>query len=72
MEYTITTQYNKPEEEMVIDWVPVGEPSEFDCKAKLEELSGKIDTNSNFLQENANEMDKTIKDFKDLASDYLA
>ncbi len=35
MEYLITTQYNKSEEEMVIDWVPVGEDKEFDCKAKL-------------------------------------
>jgi hypothetical protein len=61
MEYTITTQYNKPEEEMMIDWVPVGEPSEFDCKAKLEEISAKIETNSQLLQDNAVEMDKIVK-----------
>jgi hypothetical protein len=35
MEYQITTQYNKPDEEMIIDWVPSGEPEAFDCKAKL-------------------------------------
>jgi hypothetical protein len=40
MEYLITTQYNKPEEEMIIDWVPIGEPISFDCKTKLEEISG--------------------------------
>lgn len=49
MEYFITTQYNKPEEEMQIEWVPVGEPSEFDCKAKLEELTEEIGKNTEFL-----------------------
>jgi inositol 1,4,5-triphosphate receptor type 1/inositol 1,4,5-triphosphate receptor type 3 len=42
MEYLITTQYNKSEEEMMIDWIPIGEPESFDCKAKLEAIKGEI------------------------------
>jgi hypothetical protein len=38
LEYLITTQYNKSDEEMVIDWVPMAVQEEFDCKAKLEEI----------------------------------
>lgn len=56
----------------MIDWVPVGEPSEFDCKAKLEEISGEIESNAQLLQDSSAEMDKIVKDFKEIASDYLA
>jgi hypothetical protein len=35
LEYAITTQYNKPDEDMKIDWIPVNEQEPFDSKAKL-------------------------------------
>lgn len=29
---------------MTIDWVPIGEPTTFDCKAKLEEISESLNS----------------------------
>jgi inositol 1,4,5-triphosphate receptor type 1/inositol 1,4,5-triphosphate receptor type 3 len=57
MEYQITTQYNKPDEEMVIDWVPLGEPVEEKAK---------------YLEENSAEIERILKEFKDIAQEYLA
>ena len=72
LEYQITTQYNKPEEEMSIEWVPVGEPEPFNCKDKLEQITTDIAAKHAFLEENTADIDKTIKEFKEIAGNYLA
>lgn len=43
LEYQITNQYNKSDEEMQIFWVPMAVQEEFDCKGKLEELNAVVD-----------------------------
>lgn len=50
MEYQITTQYNKPDEEMQIDWIPLGEPESFDNKAKLEQLHEAVEEKYKYLE----------------------
>jgi hypothetical protein len=66
MEYQITTQYNKPDEEMMIDWVPVNMKEEFDCKAKLEELKAIFDEKAQYLEESTGELDSSLKQFKEI------
>jgi hypothetical protein len=49
LEYLITAQYNKSDEDMQIDWVPIASSEEFNSVGKLIELNGLIEEKAAFL-----------------------
>lgn len=43
LEYYISTRYNKPDEEVDVDWVPSGDQVEFDSAEKLKEIIQQVE-----------------------------
>ena len=66
LEYFITNQYNKSEEDMQIDWVPVTLSEEFDTMGKLEELTGLVDEKAGLLLEKTVEIEDSLKKLKEI------
>jgi hypothetical protein len=66
LEYQITNQYNRSDEEMQIYWVPMAIQEEFDCKSKLEELNTAVDEKAEFLTQSSNEIEESLKKFKEI------
>ena len=52
---------------MSIEWIPSGQPQEFDCKAKLQEISDEIGSQNKLLEESKSEIDRMVKQFKEIA-----
>lgn len=63
LEYLITNEYNRSDEEMQINWVPMNVPEEFDCKSKLEELNATADGNVEYLNSGTSEIEESLKKF---------
>ena len=57
LEFIITGQYNKSDEDMQIDWVPIAKAEEFDTMGKLEELNGLVDEKATLLEESTAEIE---------------
>lgn len=51
LEYYISTRYNRPDEEVDVDWVPSGDQVEFDSAKKLKEMIQKVDENNKLIGE---------------------
>jgi hypothetical protein len=71
LEYYISTRYNRPDEEVDVDWVPSGDQVEFDSAEKLKELIEKVDLHSESIREKISEIDDKINEFNELAAEYL-
>lgn len=69
LEYLITTQYNKSDEQMVIDWVPMAVQEEFDCKQKLEELKQSVEDKAYYLESSTAEIEEVVQTFKDMIAE---
>ena len=66
LEYLITAQYNKSDEDMQIDWVPVAKAEEFDSSGKIEELSNMIDEKTEMMNTSAGEVEESLKKLKEI------
>lgn len=66
LEYLITAQYNKSDEDMQIDWVPVAQAEEFDSMGKIEELNGLIDEKNALLEDSTAQIEESLKKLKEI------
>lgn len=57
LEYYISTRYNRPDEEVDVDWVPSGDQVEFDSAKKLKEMIQKVDENNKLIGENISQIE---------------
>jgi hypothetical protein len=50
-------RYNRPDEEVDVEWVPTGDAVEFDSTEKLKELIGKVEEQNKKLGDDSNKLD---------------
>lgn len=60
LEYYISTRYNRPDEEVDVEWVPTGDAEEFDSAEKLKELIEKVEGQNAKLGEDISKIEEKI------------
>ena len=71
LEYYIRQQYYLPDEEMEVRWIPNKGESEFDIQTEAEGLSATLQAKQGDLDSKAEELEKSVQEFKAIAKDYL-
>lgn len=63
LEYYISTRYNRPDEEVDVDWVPSGDQVEFDSAKKLKDMIQIVENNNKLIGENMTQIEERINEF---------
>lgn len=63
LEYYISTRYNRPDEEVDVDWVPSGDQVEFDSAKKLKDMIQIVDNNNKLIGESMAQIEERINEF---------
>lgn len=63
LEYYISTRYNRPDEEVDVDWVPSGDQVEFDSAKKLKDMIQFVENNNKLIGESMAQIEERINEF---------